>query len=695
MKLGIDLGTYNSAAAYLLPDQDEIVQVVSRSGANPSGKQFSSFVKFDGNGEVEFVGEPARNALHNNPDTVVWGAKRLVGRTYAEAQEKRELRKFAYLIESGPDGTIVMPQGPKVYTPEDILRIILERIKEDAENPRLNPLLAGMLAGRPIDDAVITVPAYYDAFRYGGYIKSAAKDAGFRKVTTIPEPVAAATRYGLKLDGSERMLAIDLGAGTLDVTVLRATTNGGRWFAEDTITSGNPEFGGIDIDELLFEHITAGLVVDAGALAQAALLRTNVERAKIELKDFTETGVQVPGGRTVRLTRDEVKQILTPALEKECDGALRVALHPEDQPPLGPLVDRVLLIGGPTKMHCIREYLVDRLTEHGVREDVLNRISLDPNAAGDVDPMNCVSEGAAAIASMAGTATFDPSAADSRDSGSSVVGKSVIVHEAYGYGTLLGPGQYAEIIPPNSACPNEGHRDITLERFSDRYFSAALNSRVPNTNTQAADAPPYRWTYLGDFGFVVVPDGGDLIVRMHIDLAGDRSATVTLQRMYPAGVGGVTDVAPRTGRRGERRKYYGLEHNKRHEITPLREYVPPPPPPPPPPPIPNPLTPDPSTPPAPRPAPLTPDQIRAITWAVRTTLDTLVPESIRTQARVAPEYESVEQALVQLGRKPDMHDATNLLNSTATLLSKLKNLQLLGSDEADRATEELDSLIGA
>src|SRR5579859_689084 len=252
MKLGIDLGTYNSAAAYVLPDlngqgENEYIQVLSRSGGNNSGKQFPSFVKFDRAGIVEYTGEPARNALLNEPNLVVWGAKRLVGRSYSQAAEKRELERFRYPIEQGEGDTILIPQGNEKYTPAAILKFILREIKRDAEDPKINPILAGHLNSGTINEAVITVPAYYDAFRYNNHLNDAAKDAGFEKISTRTEPLAAALRYGLQISGNATILAFDMGAGTLDISVLRVARRGHEFFAEDTVTSGNPEFGGIDI----------------------------------------------------------------------------------------------------------------------------------------------------------------------------------------------------------------------------------------------------------------------------------------------------------------------------------------------------------------------------------------------------------------------------------------------------------------
>ena len=129
----------------------------------------------------------------------------------------------------------------------------------------------------------------------------------------------------------------------------------------------------------------------------------SVERAKIELTEFTLASVHLPGA-TKRLTRDDTERILLPVFEEKCDGPLHVALNPKSKGALGPRIDHVLLIGGPTKMHAMRKYLRKALAREGVRQAVVDTISLDPSAPGEVDPMNCVSEGAAALAHMGATA---------------------------------------------------------------------------------------------------------------------------------------------------------------------------------------------------------------------------------------------------------------------------------------------------
>ncbi|HUT77843.1 MAG TPA: Hsp70 family protein, partial [Polyangia bacterium] len=219
--IGIDLGTYNSAAAVAV-GRNRVAMIESRYGKTLYGKSFPSFVLFDHNGNRQLVGQRAREELPLNPKLVVWGVKRLVGLSYQAAREAGELDRFRYELEEGPGGGILIRVGDERFTPSHILEHILREIKEDAENSRVNPLVGG-----PVDRAVISIPAYFKAIRTAPIIE-AARHAGFAEVDTIAEPTAAAIQYCLDVPQEAHLLAFDIGAGTLDVTVMLVVNEQGE-----------------------------------------------------------------------------------------------------------------------------------------------------------------------------------------------------------------------------------------------------------------------------------------------------------------------------------------------------------------------------------------------------------------------------------------------------------------------------------
>ena len=142
--IGIDLGTYNSAASVAL-GRTRVAMIESKYGKTLYGKSFPSFVLFDHYGRVQLAGQRAKEELRLNPELVIWGVKRLVGLSYQAALAQGEFRRFQYHIEEGPQGDILIRVGEERLAPSHILEIILREIKEDAENPKVNPLLGGVV----------------------------------------------------------------------------------------------------------------------------------------------------------------------------------------------------------------------------------------------------------------------------------------------------------------------------------------------------------------------------------------------------------------------------------------------------------------------------------------------------------------------------------------------------------------------
>ena len=355
--IGIDLGTSNSAASVM--EGGKPVIIPSAEGNSIAGKAFPSYVAFTKEGQL-LVGEPARRQAVTNPDGTVFEAKRKMGTS------------FKYSLNG------------KEYTPEQISAFILQKIKKDAES----------YAGGAISQAVITVPAYFDDAQRQA-TKNAGEIAGLEVVRIINEPTAAALAYGLDKVGQEqKILVFDLGGGTLDVT----TMDFGQGVFEVISTSGDTQLGGKDMDSALINHIITTFKQESGidiATDKMALnrVREAAEKAKIELSTTMETDLNLPfitadanGPRhlTMKITRAKLEELVKPIIEK-----LR---HPMEQAiadaKLTPhQIDKVILVGGPTRMPIVQKFVEDFVGKQVER---------------GIDPMEAVAKGAAIQAGVLG-----------------------------------------------------------------------------------------------------------------------------------------------------------------------------------------------------------------------------------------------------------------------------------------------------
>jgi molecular chaperone DnaK len=348
--IGIDLGTSNSAAAVMRGDRPEIIP--SSEGVSLGGKAFPSYVAITADGQT-LVGEPARRQATANPQGTATGFKRQMGQRVKIKLRDREL------------------------SPEQLSALLLQKIKRDAE----------AFLGEPVQKAVITVPAYFDDNQRSA-TKDAAGIAGLEVVRLINEPTAASLAYGLDRQGQElRIAVIDLGGGTLDVTVMEF----GKGVFEVKATSGDTQLGGSDMSRRLFESLAerfalaTGFDVRSDATAAARLLEA-AEVAKIELSTSSTTRITLPfigvrNGQPLNLdldvTRAELERLVQPILER-CRGPVERALS--DANIRADQLDRVIFVGGPTRMPVVRAFF----------EQLLGR-----KAELGVDPMECVAAGAA------------------------------------------------------------------------------------------------------------------------------------------------------------------------------------------------------------------------------------------------------------------------------------------------------------
>ncbi|MBN1544640.1 molecular chaperone DnaK [Candidatus Woesearchaeota archaeon] len=348
--IGIDLGTSNSAAAFLEAGRPKIVP--SAEGATQYGKAFPSVVAFTKDHQM-LVGEPARRQAVSNPERTITAAKRKMG------------TNFKYKMNS------------KEYTPQQISAFILQKIKKDAEE----------FLGQKVDKAVITVPAYFDDNQRQA-TKDAGTIAGLDVVRIINEPTAASLAYGLdKSDQEHKILVFDFGGGTLDVTIMEF----GEGVFEVKSTSGDTQLGGTDMDQLIVDWLVSefrkseGIDISKDPTA-AQRLREAAEKAKIELSTTLESDINLPfisatdkGPKhlVMKLTRSKLEQLIMPIIEK-CRHPMEQALSDAKLKPKE--VDKIILVGGPTRMPIVRKFVEDFVGKQAER---------------GVDPMECVAMGAA------------------------------------------------------------------------------------------------------------------------------------------------------------------------------------------------------------------------------------------------------------------------------------------------------------
>ena len=348
--LGIDLGTTNSAAAIMEAGRPVIIP--SAEGPTIAGKMFPSVVAFTKEGQL-LVGEPAKRQAVTNAEGSIFEIKRKMG-----TNKKVTIRR-------------------KEYTPQQISAFILQKIKRDAET----------FLGEKLQKCVITVPAHFNDNQ-----RQATKDAGeitgFKVSRIINEPTAASLAYGLdKLEDEMKILVFSFGGGTNDTTIM----DFGTGVFEVLATSGDTQLGGTDVDKSVVNYLLAefkakesiDLSGDPMALRR---LKEAAENAKIELSTLLTTDLNLPfiasdssGPKHLHITliRAKLEQLATPIVEKVRAPILRT-LKDAKLEPKG--IDKIILIGGQTRMPLVKKFV----------EDVLGK-----QAERGVDPMECVAVGAA------------------------------------------------------------------------------------------------------------------------------------------------------------------------------------------------------------------------------------------------------------------------------------------------------------
>ncbi len=360
--IGIDLGTSNSAAAVMEGGRPSIIPSAEGAGV-ASGKAFPSWVAFTKDGQ-RLVGEPAKRQAAVNAEGTVHAAKRKMGTDHKFKIQDKE------------------------YTAQQISAFILQKIKTDSE----------AYLGDKVEEAVITCPAYFDDNQRQA-TKDAGEIAGLKVMRIINEPTAACLAYGLDKVGKElKIMVFDFGGGTLDVTIMD------MWYDKEhnasgfevKATSGDTNLGGTDMDNVLIDYVAeqfkkeSGIDLKNDKMAMQRL-REACEKAKVELSSTVTTDINLPfitadaGGPkhlTMSVNRAKLEELVSPIVDR-CKEPVDQAL--KDAEMSAGDIDKIIMVGGPTRMPIVQKFLEDQVGKKIER---------------GIDPMECVALGAATQAAI-------------------------------------------------------------------------------------------------------------------------------------------------------------------------------------------------------------------------------------------------------------------------------------------------------
>lgn len=343
--IGIDLGTTNSCVAVMEGSEPVVIQNSEGRRTTPSIVAFLD----QGKGERK-VGDPAKRQSITNPQNTVYSIKRFMGKRYQEVSN--EVGRVPYKVESGANDTPRIRIGDRLYTPQEISAMTLQKMKQTAED----------YLGTEVTEAVITVPAYFnDAERQA--TKEAGQIAGLEVKRIINEPTAAALAYGMdKRDKDMKIAVFDLGGGTFDISILEL----GDGVFEVKSTNGDVHLGGDNFDERVIDWLAEEFQKDEGldlrkdpmALQR---LKDAAEKAKIELSSSTTTDINLPYIMPVDgVPKHLVRQLSRSKFEQLTDDLIRGTLEPckealKDASMSSSDIDEVILVGGSTRIPKIQE----------------------------------------------------------------------------------------------------------------------------------------------------------------------------------------------------------------------------------------------------------------------------------------------------------------------------------------------------
>jgi molecular chaperone DnaK len=340
--IGIDLGTTNSCMAVIEGGEPTVIPNAE------GGRTTPSVVAFTKDGQ-RLVGAPAKRQQVTNPENTVFSIKRFMGRKFDEVSE--EMKIVPYEVVKGPNGDVRVKAAGNEYAPPEVSAMILQKLKADAES----------YLGEKVDDAVITVPAYFNNAQREA-TKDAGKIAGLNVLRIINEPTAASLAYGLEKETDQTILVFDLGGGTFDVSVLEL----GDGLFQVKATAGDNHLGGDNFDKAIVDWMVAEFKRDQGidlAADRMALQRLYeaAEKAKIELSSTMTTQINLPfvtatpeGPKhlDLQLTRAKLNELVHDLVERTVGPTKQVltdaGMSPSD-------IEHVVLVGGMTRMPAVQE----------------------------------------------------------------------------------------------------------------------------------------------------------------------------------------------------------------------------------------------------------------------------------------------------------------------------------------------------
>ncbi len=336
--IGIDLGTTNSCVAVMEGNQPTVI--INDEGARTT----PSVVAFTENGERK-VGNPAKRQAITNPHNTIFSIKRFMGETYDQVD--KEIARVPYKVARGENNTPRVDINGRLYSPQEISAIILQKMKKTAED----------YLRQEVTEAVITVPAYFsDSQRQA--TKEAGKIAGLDVKRIINEPTAAALAYGLDKKNKNMKVAVyDLGGGTFDISILEL----GDGVFEVKSTNGDTHLGGDDFDQAIIEWLAREFATDNGGIdlkkdpMALQRLKEAAEKAKIELSNAASAEINLPYITAVDgMPKHLVKTLTRAKFEALCDALFRRSIEP-CRKALEDAHDEVLLVGGSTRIPKVQE----------------------------------------------------------------------------------------------------------------------------------------------------------------------------------------------------------------------------------------------------------------------------------------------------------------------------------------------------
>ncbi len=347
--LGIDLGTTNSAMAVVEGGEPRVLE------NNEGTRTTPSIVAMSKSGE-RLTGILAKRQAVVNPKNTISSVKRLIGRKFTDPEIQRDLKWLSYEMRASSSGGVEIKMSDRWYKPEEISAMVLQKLKLDAEAK----------LGEKIEEAVITVPAYFDDSERQA-TKNAGEIAGFKVRRIINEPTAAALAYGLNRQKNEKIVVYDFGGGTFDISILEV----GDDTVEAKATGGDTHLGGDDFDKKIIEYLVSeykkseGIDISKDSLALQRL-KEAAERAKHELSTAQETEINLPyitsdavGPKhfLMKLTRAKLEELVRDLINRSIDLVKEAVTA---NPPKGAGlklsdIDEVILVGGQTRMPAVAD----------------------------------------------------------------------------------------------------------------------------------------------------------------------------------------------------------------------------------------------------------------------------------------------------------------------------------------------------